>query len=104
MVQDPHDCLRLVLPQWTVPDLVQLALEEPVHFAEGQPAVLRRLARLLQELAWRAPRGTLDGPGPVYLEQAVRSAEESTQIDTAEIALWRRDVAAAFAGAWGSRG
>jgi uncharacterized membrane protein len=54
LVRDEAGCLRLVLPQWTAPALVQLGLEEPVQFADGQPAVLCRLARLLQELAWRA--------------------------------------------------
>jgi uncharacterized membrane protein len=98
--RDEDGVLRLVLPQWDVPALVTLGLEEPIHFAEGQPAVLRRLARLLQELAWRAPRGTLDGQLCEYVERVIRRAKESTDVDPDETARWRGQVTDALAGRW----
>jgi hypothetical protein len=97
---DEDGVLRLVLPQWDVPALLAVGLEEPIHFAEGQPAVLRRLARLLRELAWRAPRGVVDGQLCEYLERVVRRAEDSTDVDPTETACWRRHVAEALAGRW----
>ncbi|MGY1707395.1 DUF2254 domain-containing protein [Geodermatophilus sp. SYSU D00697] len=99
-VQDADGVLRLVLPQWDAPALLRLGLEEPIHFAEGQPAVLRRLARLLRELAWRAPRGVLDGQLCGYLERVVRRAEDSTDVDPAETGRWRRQLRDALAGRW----
>lgn len=92
--------LRLVVPQWDLPALVRLGLEEPVQFAAGQPAVLRRLAALLRELAWRAPRGTLDAELTSQLDRIVRQAEDSTTVDGAETARWRRELTDALAGRW----
>ncbi len=92
--------LRLVVPQWDLPALVRLGLEEPVHFAEGQPAVLRRLATVLRELAWRAPRGVLDAELTTHMERIVRQAESSTPVEGAETARWRRQLTEALAGCW----
>jgi uncharacterized membrane protein len=98
--RDDDGVLRLVLPQWDAPALVTLGLEEPIHFAEGQPAVLRRLANLVQELAWRAPRGTLDGQLCEYVERVIRRAHDSTDVDPGETARWRGQVTDALAGRW----
>lgn len=101
---DEGDVLRLVVPQWDLPALVRLGLEEPVHFAEGQPAVLRRLAALLRELAWRAPGGALDAELRPCLERIVRLAEDSTAVDGSETARWRRQLSDASAGRWPAEG
>ena len=98
--RDEDDVLRLLLPQWNAQALVQLGLEEPVQFAEGQPAVLRRLAALLRELAWRVPVGQLDGELGMYLTRVVRLAERSTEVDQNEIARWRCRFDDAVAGRW----
>jgi uncharacterized membrane protein len=98
--RDEDGVVRLVLPQWDVPALLTLGLEEPIHFAEGQPAVLRRLAQLLRELAWRAPRGALDGQLCAYLERVVRRAEDSTHVDPTETGRWRHQLTDALAGRW----
>jgi uncharacterized membrane protein len=98
--RDEQDVLRLVLPQWDAESLLRLGLEEPVAFAEGQPAVLRRLARLLRELSWRAPEGRLDRDLWEQLERVVRRAEDSTDIGLEEITSWRRELADALAGRW----
>jgi hypothetical protein len=98
--RDEQDVLRLVLPQWDAESLLRLGLEEPVAFAEGQPAVLGRLARLLRELAWRAPEGRLDRDPWEQLERVVRRAENSTGIGPEEITPWRRELADALVGRW----
>jgi uncharacterized membrane protein len=101
-VRDDDGVLRLLVPQWDVDDLLALGLEEPVHFSSGQPFVLRRLAQLVREIAWRAPRGTLDAQLCEYLERVVRRAEDSTDVAPAEIAHWRLQVTDALAGRWPS--
>ena len=101
--RDEDGVVRVVLPQWDHRTLLQLGLEEPVHFAEGQPAVLRRLASLLRELAWRAPSGALDRELAALLDRVVALTEESTAVDGAEIACWRRQLADALAGRWPPR-
>jgi uncharacterized membrane protein len=97
---DQDDVLRLVLPQWDHPGLFRIGLEEPVHFASGQPAVLRRIAALLRELAWCSPRGRIDAEVLDQLDRVVRLARESTSVDPAETERWRRRVAEAMAGRW----
>ena len=97
---DEDDVLRLVLPQWDLPDLLRVGLEEPVQFASGQPAVLRRIAALLRELAWCAPRGRIDAELMEQLDRVVELARESTSVDPSETERWRRRVADAMAGRW----
>lgn len=99
-LHDHDGVLRLLLPQWDLSALVQLGLEEPVHFAEGQPAVLRRLAALLRELAWRAPRGVIDQQLTDHMDRIVRLSETSAAVDATETARWRRQLADALAGDW----
>ena len=98
--RDQDGALRLVLPHWDTHALVQLALEEPIRFAEGQPAVLRRVAQLLRELAWRAPAGRLDQELRRRLERVIGLAEDSTDVDPEETASWRQQLADALAGRW----
>lgn len=97
---DEDGVLRLVLPQWDPLALVRLGLEEPVHFAEGQPAVLRRLAALLRELAWLAPAGTLEHELAEQLDRVAELAASSTDVGADEIARWRRQFTDALAGRW----
>jgi uncharacterized membrane protein len=92
--------LRLVVPQWDAATLLRLGLEEPLQFASGQPAVLRRIAGLLREVAWRAPRGALDDALDGYLRQVVELARESTSVGGPEIDDWERQVREAMAGRW----
>ena len=42
--QDQDGELRLIVPQWEHRALLGLGLEEPLQYASGQPAVLRRIA------------------------------------------------------------
>ena len=91
---------RLVVRQWEVRDLLRLGLEEPVQFASGQPAVLRRVAALLRELAWCAPRGRIDDELLDQLDRVVQLAEESTSVGRTETDRWRQRVADALAGRW----
>ena len=97
---DQDGTARLVLPQWDVHDLLQLGLEEPVQFASGQPAVLRRIAALLRELAWLAPPGRIDGELLTQLDRVTELAEESTSVTAGETARWRQEVTDAMAGRW----
>ncbi|SOD98117.1 DUF2254 domain-containing protein [Blastococcus haudaquaticus] len=98
--RDDDDRLRLVVPPWELTDLVQVGLEEPLQFASGQPAVLRRIARLLRELAWRTPRGTLDSGLRAHLDRVVDLARETTSVDPDETERWRREFDDALAGRW----
>ena len=100
VVPDAHGVVRLVVRQWDVRDLVQLGLEEPLHFGQGQPAVQRRLAGLLRELAWRAPAGVLDEELHRYLDRLTGMAEASTDVSPAEIVRWRVHLTDALAGRW----
>jgi uncharacterized membrane protein len=100
---DDDGHLRLVVPQWELPDLVRLGLEEPVQFASGQPTVLRRIAGVLRELAWRAPRGTLDGMLRAHLDRVVELARETTSVDRTETDRWERDLDDALAGRWAAQ-
>ncbi|TQN42747.1 putative membrane protein [Blastococcus colisei] len=98
--RDDDGVLRLIVPQWDVASLMRLGLEEPIQFASGQPAVLRRIAGLLREVAWRAPRGVLDHDIEGYLRQVVDLSRESTAVSDAEIESWEQWVSDALAGRW----
>lgn len=98
--RDDDGVLRLVVPEWDLAALVRLGLEEPLQFASGQPAVLRRIAGLLREVAWRAPRGVLDADLEGYLRQVVGMSRESTAVSEPEIDDWEQRVRAAMAGRW----
>ena len=98
--RDDDGHLRLLVPQWELPDLVRVGLEEPVQFASGQPTVLRRIAGLLRELAWRTPRGTVDGMLRSDLDRVVGLARETTSVDPDETERWRREFDDALAGRW----
>jgi uncharacterized membrane protein len=98
--RDRDGGVRVVVPQWDVSALVRLGLEEPLHFAEGQPAVLRRLAGLMRELAWRTPRGALDGELCEYLERVIWLAVDSTDVSAVETERWRQEFTDALTGRW----
>ena len=92
--------LRLVVPAWECRELVQVGLEEPVQFATGQPAVLRRIAGLLRELAWRAPRGPLDDDLRGYVQRVAELARESAAVSRTETDRWVGAFEDAVAGRW----
>ncbi len=98
-LRDEEGTLRLAVPAWDVRELVQVGLEEPVQYAAGQPAVLRRIAGLLRELAWRAPRGALDDDLRGYLQRVTELARESSVAGT-ETDRWEREFRDAMDGRW----
>jgi uncharacterized membrane protein len=100
---DDDGVVRLVVPQWTPDELVDLALEEPLHYAEGQPTVLRRIAALLREVAWRAPRGLLDDQLRDRLGDVLDLAADSTRISASERLSWSTALDSALVGAWAPR-
>ena len=99
-LRDDDGVLRLVVPAWDVRELVRVGLEEPVQFTPGQPAVLRRIAALLRELAWRAPRGPLDADLGRYLERVCRLAQETASLSREETDRWEQEFHDAVAGRW----
>lgn len=101
-LRDEDGVLRLVVPAWEVRELVQVGLEEPVQFAAGQPAVLRRIAALLRELAWRTPRGPLDDDLRGCLQRVTELARESASVNRAETDRWEQEFGDAVAGRWRS--
>ncbi|WP_409330365.1 DUF2254 domain-containing protein [Trujillonella humicola] len=92
--------LRLVVPQWGHRELLELGLDEPIQYASGQPAVLRRIAALLREVAWRAPRERLSTDLRQLMDRVAGVARESTAIGATEIRSWRTDLDEALAGRW----
>jgi uncharacterized membrane protein len=100
LFRDDDGVLRLVVPQWEVGALVQVGLEEPLQYSAGQPAVLRRIAGLLRELAWRAPRGPLDELLSTHLRQVVELAQQSTSVTRTETDRWEREFCDARDGRW----
>jgi uncharacterized membrane protein len=97
---DPEGALRLVLPQWEHRALLELGVEEPLQFASGQPVVLRRLAALLREVAWRAPGERLGPDLRELMDRVTARASDSTAIGAAEIAAWRFALDEALDGRW----
>jgi uncharacterized membrane protein len=97
---DDGGVLRLVVLQWDVAALIQLGLEEPLEFASGQPAVLRRIAQLVREVAWRAARGPADAILRAHLAQARKLAADSTSMSRAETDSWQRRFDDALTGRW----
>lgn len=98
--RDEEQQVRLVVPPWELPELLQLAIEEPLQFAEGQPAVLRRLAGVLREFAWRAQGRAVDELVCRYVDAVADRALASTGITEAETRVWRQDVRQALARNW----
>lgn len=100
VIRDGEGAVRVVLPAWELPALVHLVLEEPVQFAEGQPAVLRRLAGLLREFAWRARGRGVDALVRRYVDQVAGTAVRTSGVSEEEAQAWRQHVAHALAGQW----
>ncbi|WP_081975231.1 DUF2254 domain-containing protein [Modestobacter caceresii] len=98
--RDEEQRVRLVVPPWHLPELLQLAVEEPLQFAEGQPTVLRRLAGLLREFAWRAQGRGVDELVCRYVDAVAERALESTAVLESETSAWRQGVRQALAGSW----
>ncbi|WP_346618686.1 DUF2254 domain-containing protein [Blastococcus montanus] len=98
--RDDDGALRLVLPRWTAEELLRLGLEEPLEYASGQPAVLRRIAGLLHELAWRVRGQDMDETLRALVARTARQALESTAIEERETTAWRSAVDEALAGRW----
>ena len=101
---DEEGVLRLVVPRWSPEALVRLGLEEPLEYATGQPAVLRRIAGVLHELAWRVRGRDLDATLRTLVDRTARRAVESTAIGEREAAAWRGAVDDALAGRWSPAG
>lgn len=100
VVRDASGALRLVRPQWSMASLVQLGLEEPLQYAEGSPAVLRRIAGLLRELAWRAPGSRCDDLVRAWTARLRAAAGRTTDLRTDEVDRWVHDVEVALGGGW----
>ncbi|MCF6507410.1 DUF2254 domain-containing protein [Blastococcus sp. MG754426] len=98
--RDEDGVVRLLVPRWTAEELLSLGLEEPLQYASGQPAVLRRIAGLLHELAWRVRGEGFDSSLRALLDRTVDQALESTSIGSRETDAWRAAVEEALAGRW----
>ncbi|WP_138732507.1 DUF2254 domain-containing protein [Modestobacter excelsi] len=99
-ISDEDGVVRVVVPGWQFPALLQLGLEEPLQFADGQPAVLRRLAGVLREVAWRARGGGVEDLLRGYADALAGTARETTAIDAEETRSWRAALDDALAGRW----
>jgi uncharacterized membrane protein len=102
--RDGDGVVRLVAPRWTAEELLQLGLEEPLEYASGQPAVLRRIAGLLHELAWRVRGEGMDAVLRTLVDRTARLARETTSVDEREATGWRTAVDDALAGRWAAAG
>ena len=101
---DEEGVLRLVVPRWGPEELLRLGLEEPLEYATGQPAVLRRMAGVLHEVAWRVRGRDLDATLRSLVDRTARRAVETTAIGEREAAAWRGAVDDALAGRWSPGG
>ncbi|MGY1780603.1 DUF2254 domain-containing protein [Geodermatophilus sp. SYSU D01036] len=97
---DDDGVVRVVVPQWTPEQLLDLVLEEPLQYAPGQPTVLRRIAALLREVAWRAPRGLLDQALRDRHQDVVTVTADSTRITADERHSWEEGFDLALSGRW----
>ena len=99
LLHDEDDVLRVVVPSWTAGALLELALEEPLVYAEGQPTVLRRLAELLREVGYVARPNAQEHLRHWFarLEDVTR---DSTHISAEELRQWRERFDDALAGEW----
>ncbi|MGY1828443.1 MULTISPECIES: DUF2254 domain-containing protein [unclassified Blastococcus] len=97
---DDDGAVRLLVPQWTADELLTVGLEEPLQYASGQPAVLRRIAGLLHEVAWQVRGEGLDDALRSLLDRTVDLALESTAIENRETSAWRAAFEDALAGRW----
>ncbi|MCO7221484.1 DUF2254 domain-containing protein [Klenkia sp. PcliD-1-E] len=100
VTRDEDGDVRLVVPQYDFPALVRLGLEEVLQYAEGSPAVLRRVAGVLRELAWRAPRDRARDCLPVWSDRLGVVAGRTADLSASEVRQWRDDVEDALAGRW----
>ncbi|MGY2085730.1 DUF2254 domain-containing protein [Blastococcus sp. SYSU DS0539] len=98
--RDDDGTVRLVVHRWTAEELLRLGLEETLEYSSGQPAVLRRIAGLLRELAWQVRGHGLDRDLRTLVGRAATLAVETTSIDEREAALWRAGVEDALDGRW----
>ena len=98
--RDDAGTVRVLLPRWTAEELVTVGLEEPLQYASGQPAVLRRIAGLLQEVAWRVRGQGLDELLRALLDRTIEQALGTTSIGARETDTWRSAVGDALAGRW----
>jgi hypothetical protein len=89
-----------VVPQWGHGALLRLVVEEPLQCASGQPAVLRRLAGLLREVAWASGAGPIGERLQVLAARTADTARRTTDVPGAELQAWCDDVADASAGRW----
>ncbi|WP_138760216.1 DUF2254 domain-containing protein [Modestobacter altitudinis] len=99
-MRDEDGAVRVVLPGWRLVELVELVVEEPLEFAGGQPAVLRRMAGLLREFAWRARGRGADDLVRRYTDRLAETALHSSGIAADEARTWREQVALALDGRW----
>ncbi|GAB3469463.1 DUF2254 domain-containing protein [Kineococcus endophyticus] len=104
VARDDEGVLRLVVRRPSVPDLLDLAVAQPLRYGAADPVVLTRVAALLGEVAWCTSRPlVLDAVGAqlarletVVDAQAfdeVERARLQAEVDRARSALTRATVA-----------
>lgn len=99
-IRDDGGTVRIVIPAWELPALLHLVMEESLMYAEGQPAVLRRLAAVLREFAWRAQELDVGELIVAYTDRTAELATRTAHITEDEARAWQRRVAQALDGRW----
>lgn len=99
-MRDDEGVVRVVVPHWRLPALLQVAVEEPLQSAGGQPVVLRRLAALLRAAAWQARGRRVDDQLQGYADALAVTALRTTGMDPEEVRSWRVHVDEALEGRW----
>lgn len=99
-IRDDDDSVRISIPAWELTALLHLVMEESLMYAEGQPAVLRRLAAALREFAWRARELDVDDLIVTYTDRTTELAIRTAHITEDEGRAWQRRVAQALEGLW----
>lgn len=100
VLSDSNGVARVVVPQPSFTDLVELALGQPRLYGAQDAVVIRRMLALLREVAWCA---TAAEQRAAVADQLARLQEASRLTDATERVLARADAALvldALAGRW----
>ncbi|GBQ04420.1 DUF2254 domain-containing protein [Streptomyces spongiicola] len=98
---DDHQRVRVVLRRPGLSDLLGLAVDQPLRYGAGEPAVLARIAALLREIAWCGAPG--QHPPITAALARLRSAVDTGDLDATErrrLTRLTESVDEALAGRW----
>jgi uncharacterized membrane protein len=103
LLHDHDQRLRVIIPQPDLPDLLDLALDQPRRYSSTEPEVQARLLTLLREVAWCTTDPHAHAAVHAQLDQINATVSAQHHYHETEQARLRRlsaQVRAALAGGW----